>query len=51
LADLQPQDLVRLIGADVVEFVASPVAPGCDPAAARLTTKLLAWWWVGQKAV
>ncbi|MFZ1935421.1 MAG: agmatinase [Thermoguttaceae bacterium] len=39
----------RLIGADVVEFVASPVPPGCDPAAARLTTKLLAWWWKGKK--
>ncbi len=37
------------IGADVVEFVASPVPPGCDPAAARLTTKLLAWWWTGQR--
>jgi agmatinase len=38
----------QLIGADVVEFVASPVPPGCDPAAARLTTKLLAWWWRGR---
>jgi agmatinase len=38
----------RVIGADVVEFVASPVPPGCDPAAARLTTKLLAWWWKGR---
>jgi agmatinase len=38
----------QLIGADVVEFVASPNPPGCDPAAARLTTKLLAWWWKGQ---
>jgi agmatinase len=37
----------QLIGADVVEFVASPNPPGCDPAAARLTTKLLAWWWKG----
>jgi agmatinase len=38
----------RLIGADIVEFVASPVPPGCDPVAARLATKLLAWWWRGQ---
>jgi agmatinase len=38
----------QLIGADVVEFVASPVPPGCDPAAARLATKLLAWWWKGR---
>lgn len=37
----------RLIGADIVEFVPSPVPPGCDPMAARLTTKLLAWWWTG----
>ena len=38
----------QLIGADVVEFVASPVPPGCDPAAARLAAKLLAWWWKGK---
>ena len=41
----------QLIGADVVEFVASPVPPGCDPAAARLTTKLLAWWWKGRSGI
>ena len=46
---LMTESQCRLIGADVVEFVASPVAPGCDPAAARLTTKLLAWWWTGQQ--
>ena len=40
----------QLIGADIVEFVASPVPPGCDPAAARLATKLLAWWWKGRKS-
>jgi agmatinase len=40
----------RLIGADIVEFVPSPVPPGCDPAAARLGTKLLAWWWKGRGA-
>jgi agmatinase len=39
----------RLIGADIVEFVASPTPPGCDPTAARLATKLLAWWWKGRK--
>ncbi len=36
-----------LIGADIVEFVPSPVPPGCDPTVARLATKLLAWWWKG----
>jgi agmatinase len=41
----------QLIGADIVEFVASPVPPGCDPAAARLATKLLAWWWRGRMSV
>jgi len=40
----------QLIGADIVEFVASPVPPGCDPAAARLATKLLAWWWKGRRS-
>jgi agmatinase len=38
----------ELISADVVEFVPSPVAPGCDPIAARLVTKTLAWWWTGK---
>ncbi len=41
----------RLIGADIVEFVPSPVPPGCDPTVARLATKLLAWWWKGHGAV
>jgi agmatinase len=45
---LMGESRCELIGADVVEFVASPVPPGCDPAAARLTTKLLAWWWRGR---
>jgi agmatinase len=44
---LSNESRCQLIGADVVEFVASPVPPGCDPAAARLATKLLAWWWRG----
>ncbi|MGD0656172.1 MAG: agmatinase [Thermoguttaceae bacterium] len=34
---------IRWIGADVVEFVPSPHPPGCDPAAARLAEKVLAW--------
>jgi agmatinase len=32
------------IGADVVEFVASPHPPGCDLTAARLVMKVLAYW-------
>ena len=37
----------RLIGADVVEHVASPHPPGCDLTTARLVAKILAFWWVG----
>jgi agmatinase len=37
-----------LIGADVVEFIASPNPPGCDLNAARLVTKILAYWWQRQ---
>jgi len=37
------------IGADVVEFVPSAAGPGCDPVAARLAAKVLAWWWKGRK--
>lgn len=37
------------LGADVVELVASPHPPGCDLAAARLVSKLLAWWWAGRR--
>jgi agmatinase len=33
-----------LLGADVVEFIASPHSPGCDLNAARLVTKMLAYW-------
>jgi hypothetical protein len=33
-----------LLGADVVEFIASPNPPGCDLNAARLVTKILAYW-------
>jgi len=45
---LMGESRCQLIGADVVEFIASPVPPGCDPTAARLATKLLAWWWKGR---
>lgn len=38
----------RLVGADIVEFVPSPAPPGCDPTAARLAAKLLAYWWTGR---
>ncbi len=34
---------IRWLGADLVEFVPSPHPPGCDPAAARLAQKVLAW--------
>jgi agmatinase len=47
---LMTESHCQLIAADVVEFVASPTPPGCDPAAARLTTKLLAWWWKGRSS-
>jgi len=40
----------RLVGGDVVEFVASPHPPGCDLIAAKLVAKVLAWWWVGGNA-
>ncbi len=46
---LTTQTPCRLVGADIVEFVPSPAPPGCDPAAARLAAKLLAWWWTGSK--
>ena len=34
----------RLVGADIVELVASPHPPGCDIIAARLLAKILAFW-------
>jgi len=37
------QSPCRLLGADIVEFVPSPIPPGCDPAAARLALKVLAF--------
>ncbi len=43
------QSPCRLIGSDIVEFVPSPTLPGCDPIAARLAAKLLAWWWTGRR--
>jgi len=54
----QAMDVVRavteaprahLIGADVVELVASPHPPGCDLVAARLVMKILAFWWRGRR--
>ena len=45
---LMTESPCRLIAADVVEFVPSPVPPGCDPTAARLAQKVLAWWWIGR---
>ena len=38
----------RLIGADITELVASPHPPGSDAVAARLATKILAFWWPGR---
>lgn len=49
LRSLFAESKCRLIGADVVEFIPSPTPPGCDPAAARIVTKTLAWWWVGKQ--
>lgn len=40
----------RLVGADVVEFVASPLPPGCDLIVAKLLAKLLAFWQVNGSA-
>jgi agmatinase len=45
---LASESRAELLGADVVEFVPSSVGPGCDPVAARLVTKVLAWWWRGR---
>jgi agmatinase len=38
----------RWIGADVVELIPSPHAPGCDIVAARLVAKMLAFWYQGR---
>lgn len=34
----------HFVGADVVEYVPSPHPPGCDPIAAKLVAKVLAFW-------
>ena len=47
---LMTESRCDLLAADVVEFVPSPVPPGCDPAAVRIVTKALAWWWLGKTA-
>jgi hypothetical protein len=44
-----PETRGPLIGADIVELIASPHPPGCDIIAARLLTKLLAFWAVGKR--
>lgn len=46
---LLTESRARVLGADVVEFVPSPVSPGCDPTAARLAAKLLAWRSLGRR--
>lgn len=38
----------EVVGADVVELVASPHPPGCDLIAAKLVAKVLAFWHVGR---
>jgi agmatinase len=40
---------IRWLGADVVEYVPSAHPPGCDPTAARLVQKVLAWRHRGSK--
>ena len=45
---LATESPARLIAADIVEFVPSAVLPGCDPVAARLAAKVLAWQWRGK---
>ena len=39
----------RLVGADVVELIASPHPPGCDVIVARLAAKVLAFWSLGRR--
>jgi agmatinase len=46
---LTTESHAKLIGADIVEFVPSAVLPGCDPTAARLAAKVLAWQWRGHR--
>jgi agmatinase len=48
LQTLMTESRCQLLGADIVEFIPSHAPPGCDPAAARLAAKLLAWWWKGK---
>lgn len=40
----------QLIGADVVEFIASPHPPGCDVIAAKLVAKILAFWYAAKRS-
>jgi agmatinase len=38
----------RFLGADVVEYVASPHPPGCDIVVAKLAAKILAYWFAAK---
>jgi agmatinase len=38
-----------LLGADLVELIASPHPPGCDVVAAKLVAKVLAFWSLGRR--
>ncbi|MGW8255944.1 MAG: hypothetical protein ACWGMZ_00510, partial [Thermoguttaceae bacterium] len=42
-------EVAEWVGADVVEFIPSPNPPGCDPTAARLAQKVLAWRHLAQR--
>ncbi len=46
---LATESHAKLMGADIVEFVPSAVLPGCDPVAAQLAAKVLAWQWRGKR--
>ena len=49
LRALAVESRAQLLAADIVEFVPSSVAPGCDAAGGTLAAKVLAWWWRGRK--
>jgi len=40
---------IHLVGADVVEYIASPHPPSCDITAAKLVYKILSFWATGRK--
>jgi agmatinase len=39
----------RLLGSDVVEYIASPHPPGADPLVAKLVAKVLAFWYTNRQ--